>query len=948
MKIHEYNEMMAYLTRPSYVSGGRVGYQIGALVQAPKIGSQIVKAGQYLKNLLVNRPVRAGMERTRPKTDYSWDQTFTTKFKEFADKYFAGNWTEASKSIGVTREKVKSIFQGLAPGKRSYGEIATGGRTIPTLDIPLGTKSVKDITTDLKYNPEILTEKIKKLTKQGKVREKNFYNSKDVANILGVDPTKYNLKTLHTVLTNNKVLSKYSPGYTKEYSLGDVSKKIRDWSSIKRVKGDVKAKTERLKIEAEWDFPLTKFLDNLKNQTRSLSKDADIYVRNAVEDIGHAQSIKTVSKYPNLFKNSNVKSMQTLTYQDPHINQEIFQNQGFQGRYEGIFKELNKFVNKKVTKENIKDLNLIRDKLKENYTNLTKRIIAEAKDNPYFKGQEKRIPELKLTNLKIGDTFKSENIFADMSTVDSHYIVGQISKINPTAKKFSDLTPRQVEFYKQTIKNQTMDNLEKFYKKVGYSADEIEELKDVLEIGSATKRGLNEGGRVGLQEGTMWGKTKSVGKTTWRGLERSAGPWMTPLVGLYTAITGEAPDMTKPENLLLPAFWNQLMKKYKWEDKRTDPIKKRITNFLKRGTIPTRLMPFISKISGYALGPAELYQAVKAAPAKEERIAEVARDKGWDVDETLNMYRMTHTPEFSRDFFYKKMFGKTPDLSTVQDVIKSPEYKERKKYFTNAAIDQYWENKRTDPIRTRTLGPDVMEGSVINKYNQGGRVNLAKGFDPKRRLVLKGLGALALLPVVGKYFKAGQFLSKAGAYTGPVVQKIKGMPEWFPGLVKRLWNEGDDATKALGTKEREIVRGAKLESGDDVHMYYELDSGNVRVEVTPAKTKTGYGYETESGAFHKGYGAEVRKGEDILDETTGRSTKTKDEFSIVEEEHVGGPEDVDFDIKETSVDDAITDLTEMEAFAKKKTTKQIHKKKGTKKKDVWPEGNWDPDDEFFP
>ena len=30
MKIHEYNEMMAYLTRPSYVSGGRVGFDKGS------------------------------------------------------------------------------------------------------------------------------------------------------------------------------------------------------------------------------------------------------------------------------------------------------------------------------------------------------------------------------------------------------------------------------------------------------------------------------------------------------------------------------------------------------------------------------------------------------------------------------------------------------------------------------------------------------------------------------------------------------------------------------------------------------------------------------------------------------------------------------------------------------------------------------------------------------
>ena len=39
-------------------------------------------------------------------------------------------------------------------------------------------------------------------------------------------------------------------------------------------------------------------------------------------------------------------------------------------------------------------------------------------------------------------------------------------------------------------------------------------------------------------------------------------------------------------------------------------------------------------------------------------------------------------------------------------------------------------------------------------YNQGGRVGYADGpKDPKRRTVIKGLTALAALPVIGKYFK---------------------------------------------------------------------------------------------------------------------------------------------------------------------------------------------------
>ena len=52
------------------------------------------------------------------------------------------------------------------------------------------------------------------------------------------------------------------------------------------------------------------------------------------------------------------------------------------------------------------------------------------------------------------------------------------------------------------------------------------------------------------------------------------------------------------------------------------------------------------------------------------------------------------------------------------------------------------------------------------------------------------------------------------------------------------------------------------------------------------------------------------------------------------------PEDVELDGTMTTVDNAITDLTELEAFAKSKSTKQIHKKKGTKPKDVFPD--YDP------
>ena len=73
-----------------------------------------------------------------------------------------------------------------------------------------------------------------------------------------------------------------------------------------------------------------------------------------------------------------------------------------------------------------------------------------------------------------------------------------------------------------------------------------------------------------------------------------------------------------------------------------------------------------------------------------------------------------------------------------------------------------------------------------------------------------------------------------------------------------------------------------------------------------------------------------------------KGKKPPDEFGVAEIEGKADPQamDVDWEGRITDVDDAMSDLTELEAFAKNKTTKQIHKKKGTKKKDVFPD--YDP------
>ncbi len=238
---------------------------------------------------------------------------------------------------------------------------------------------------------------------------------------------------------------------------------------------------------------------------------------------------------------------------------------------------------------------------------------------------------------------------------------------------------------------------------------------------------------------------------------------------------------------------------------------------------------------------------------------------------------------------------------------------------------------------------DVLAGKPVG-YNQGGRVGFDEGSKPKspgRRVFLKGITALAALPLVGRFFKMGEVLERAQPYLGPTVEKIKGMPEWFPALVKKLYNEGEDVTKQMSFKDRQIVKRGELEGGDKVDLYYDLDTGNVNIDVTPKKG----GYETTSGAYNKEYSLEYTKGQ--ADEMT-KGKKPPDEFGVAEIEGRMDQQamDVDWEGKMTTVDDALTDLTELEAFAKNKTTTQIHKKKKTKPKDVFPDYDYNPLDDY--
>lgn len=86
-------------------------------------------------------------------------------------------------------------------------------------------------------------------------------------------------------------------------------------------------------------------------------------------------------------------------------------------------------------------------------------------------------------------------------------------------------------------------------------------------------------------------------------------------------------------------------------------------------------------------------------------------------------------------------------------------------------------------------------------YNQGGRVNFADGpEDPSKRKLMKIMGGLATLPIVGRLFDVAQVAEK----TAPVVKEtLAGAPDHFISLYNLIKKLGKDAKYTL--KDREIV-----------------------------------------------------------------------------------------------------------------------------------------------
>ena len=471
----EFKDMMDYLTRPRMAQGGRIGFSTAGLV----------------KEALKKIPAYTG---AGLKTDRTAEKNFMKEFLEYAQKKFNGNFKAAAESIGESREKIRGIFDRvrlLETGTRKGANVGKGGIKQTIIPTPKNVIPYTEATTKVKTDKTFLKDKIKNFD------GKKFYNAKDIANILGVDAS--NKKLLDRITEDLKrfnVTSRPTTGAQKEYNIKEAVNKITKGYEKKLVKGQKQAASSRYDLDVKLDPDLKKFLGNFRGQTRSISKSEGIYVPGAVEDVGHPLSVKITDKYPNLVKNSNINKINTLTFQDPILNREVLLKTGYEGSHDVLLSRLNKLVNKKIGSKELQELQSIKNEMNNLYAQAVNQTKNLAKQNKYFLDQETRIPKIDINIPKQGEIFKSENLFVDMSNVNPAFKVGLVDDINLNAKFFKDLSEEQKEIYKRNVLDQTKFNVDKFYTKAGFPKEQINELKDSLEFGTADKIGIATAGTL--------------------------------------------------------------------------------------------------------------------------------------------------------------------------------------------------------------------------------------------------------------------------------------------------------------------------------------------------------------------------------------------------------------------------------------------------------------------
>jgi len=250
-----------------------------------------------------------------------------------------------------------------------------------------------------------------------------------------------------------------------------------------------------------------------------------------------------------------------------------------------------------------------------------------------------------------------------------------------------------------------------------------------------------------------------------------------------------------------------------------------------------------------------------------------------------------------------------PTLGGVEGMFKEPtltddEQRALKMYNLDAQniIDmrrQYQSGEYEEMDKAFGYEDPIMRGGAMN----GGimRLGFADGpSDPSKRTFIKIMGGLASIPIFGKFFKPAAKITEAAA---PVIQKtFEGAPTHFINLYKKIKNLGDDVTKKSATKEREVVT-----EYEDYRLTEDVTTGETTIQRVKLDSDFNYYDENLAEETYMNY----KPGIGQADETTG---KVADEY-VEDTSYIrtSGPQKGEiYDTVDGVPDDVIQDGTKFE------------------------------------
>ena len=433
------------------------------------------------------------------------DKEFAQKVANTLDERYDGNVNALAKDIlGVNektravenlRVRINSLFRnrGIDRGAR-IGNIAPSILDFET-DTPK--TSWSDFTTKVSQEPGYIKSLTKPLIKQGLIKKEQYLAQRDLEKVFSNEipdteqgkSARNNMGYIIKQLSSGGGIRKKQTGKFPRYHLGDVMKafQLKYGEGGKKMTGvGVSDNTRRMQYKdlKSFDEGLFSILANFQDAFVKAAKiegltqqeirpglpKKEIIIDKAAPDHSHAEARSTMKKFPNVFRNSNLKTFQTITLTDPIFNQEIINKGGFEAKRIKIYRILNNYIGKKVTPESQEILIEQKNKL----NNINDQILIAAKEKG-LQGVEKTFVPIDINVPNVGEKFRSENIFGDTTGKD---IMGKIDEINPDAKVYNDLSKEEKIVYRQNLVDEYIDYFVDFYGRTGFDEDDINSFID--------------------------------------------------------------------------------------------------------------------------------------------------------------------------------------------------------------------------------------------------------------------------------------------------------------------------------------------------------------------------------------------------------------------------------------------------------------------------------------